>query len=826
MSEVATQHITVTGIVQGVGFRPFVYALAQRHALAGWVLNTAFGVEIIVSGPPDALDAFFVALRDEAPPLAVLDSIQREALDPAAVTDAGFTIRHSAGRAGDFVPVSPDVALCDDCRRELFDPGDRRYRYPFINCTNCGPRYTIIRGVPYDRPLTTMAPFAMCPACQAEYDDPAHRRFHAQPNACPDCGPQLTLRLSSHAAGTEPSPGRGAGAPAGRGSGRTPQFSQNHDGLEADAALIAAQRILAAGGIVAVKGLGGYHLACDATNPAAVDALRSRKGRGDKPFAVMVRDLATVHTFAHADAEEMRLLQARSRPILLLAQRSPFPLAVGVAPGNPTVGVMLPYAPLHELLLQPSPEVAAPPAVLVMTSGNLAEEPIITDDDEALARLAPLADAFLTHNRAIHIHCDDSVVRRFQGETMPIRRGRGLAPLPVRLPFEVAPLLAVGAELKNTLCLTRDRYAFLSQHIGDMENLATLAAFERVFAHLRDLFRCEPSALVCDMHPGYLSTRWAEEHAAATGLPLRKVQHHHAHLAAVMAEHGLPLDSRVIGVICDGTGYGPDGTIWGGEVLVGGYAGYDRVARLRPFPLPGGDAAIKRPYRAALAQLWDAGLAWDAGLPPVQACPPAEQSVLRRQLETGLNCVPTSSLGRLFDAAAALAGVRQTVGYEAQAALEFEALLAGRAIDTSPYPFPVVRVASTQIGTNVRDEYPLQSNAAPVQWEWDARPLVTAIAADVSSGVDRATIAGRFHQAVAATLATTVRSVADATGIDTVALSGGVFQNTTLLAWTLEHLARVGLASVLVHRHVPPNDGGLALGQALIAHARQATEQA
>ena len=814
------RRITVTGIVQGVGFRPFVYTLARRHELGGWVRNTAFGVEIVAVGPTDKLDAFSTALRTQAPPLAMIDGIVQETIalpDSADLGESGsalFTIHHSVAQPDDFVPVSPDVALCSDCRRELFDPGDRRYRYPFINCTNCGPRFTIIREVPYDRPATTMAPFTMCPACRTEYEDPTHRRFHAQPNACPVCGPQLTFASS-------------------------PQGKRLMDIRSAtgDAALIAAQHLLAFGGIVAVKGLGGYHLACDAADTAAVARLRERKGRGDKPFAVMARDLATVHTLAHVDADEARLLQAVSRPILLLEQATPWPLAPGVAPGNPTVGVMLPYTPLHELLLHPSPGLPDPPAVLVMTSGNLAEEPIITDDDEAAQRLAGLADGFLAHNRAIHIHCDDSVVRRFRGTTLPIRRGRGLAPLPVRLPFPLTPVLAVGAELKSTLCLTKAHYAFLSQHIGDMENLATLAAFERIHTHLAALFRCAPQAVVCDRHPAYLSTRWARDYATAHGLPLLQVHHHHAHLAAVMAEHGLPPDAQVIGLICDGTGYGPDGTIWGGEVLVGGYAGYRRVARLRPTPLPGGDAAIKRPYRTALAQLWDAGLPWRAELPPVQTAPPAERAVLQQQLERNFNCVATSSVGRLFDAVAALAGVRQTVGYEAQAALELEALIRPHSPQPIPYPFPLIPAhhrqapLSRQEGTNVTVEYPLQSPDSALQWdyqwEWDARPLLAAMVEDVQAGRPTPDISAAFHAALAKTFAVTCRAAAAATGITTVALSGGVFQNTTLLGWTLDRLADVGFSgsdpsqdpAVLVHRHVPPNDGGLALGQALIAHA-------
>jgi hydrogenase maturation protein HypF len=783
----SARRITVAGIVQGVGFRPFVYNLARRYGLGGWVRNTAAGVEIVVVGPDAVLDAFAAELPVAAPPLAVLDRITVEAIPlPGAPSLIGtavsplFSIQVSTATPGDFVPVSPDVATCDDCLAELRDPSDRRYGYPFINCTNCGPRYTIIRDIPYDRPQTTMAAFTMCPACQAEYDDPSNRRFHAQPNACPVCGPQVWLVPSSRA---------------------EIGLSGLDHGLTGDAAILAAQRLLVAGGIVAVKGLGGFHLACDAANDAAVAALRRRKQRGDKPFAVMARDLAAVETFAEVAPAEARLLLNCNRPILLLGQRMPFPLSPNVAPGNRTVGVMLPYTPLHHLLLDENG-----PAVLVMTSGNLAEEPIITDNDAALARLALLADAFLLHNRDIHVHCDDSVVRRLGDVTLPIRRGRGLAPKPIRLPFSVMPVLAVGGELKNTLCLTNGRYAFLSQHIGDLENLETLAAFERTAAHLQRLFRCEPQVVACDLHPGYLGTRWAHEYAATNNLPLIGVQHHHAHMASVMAEHGLAPDARAIGVIFDGTGYGPDGTIWGGELFVAGYANYSRLGRIAPFPLPGGDAAIQRPYRVALALLWAHGLPWTDDLPPVAACPPAERRVLAQQLARGVNTVLTSSAGRLFDAIASLAGARQTVAYEAQAAMELEALAAP--LTGAPYPLPLERVNAYG---------PTRPSELQLAWRTDA--LVAAVLADVRRGVPPSLIAARFHHGLADAVLDACRVAAGSTGLRTVALSGGVFQNTTLLELVLARLTGAGFTP-LVHRQVPPNDGGLALGQALVAHAQ------
>ncbi len=686
------------------------------------------------------------------------------------------------------MPVSPDVAVCDDCLAELFDPHDRRYRYPFINCTNCGPRFTIIRDIPYDRPMTTMAPFAMCSDCQAEYEDPADRRFHAQPNACPVCGPVLTLLASPRAKAAA----LDLAAP-----------------LSGDDALRQAQRLLDNGRIVAIKGLGGYHLACDAVNDTAVLTLRERKGRGNKPLAVMAADLDAVRRFAHVTPAEERLLTSRERPIVLLRKRAPadcdLRLSEHVAPGNLTVGVMLPYTPLHYLLLHDEGD--APPRVYVMTSGNLSEEPIVKDDDEALDRLASLADAFLLHNRAIHIHCDDSVVRVFRETALPIRRARGYAPFPVRLPQSLQPILAVGGELKNTFCLTNDRYAFLSQHIGDMENLETLHAFEAAVEHFARIFRVQPQTVAHDMHPAYLSTRWAESYASQHDLPRVPVQHHHAHIAGVMAEHGLGADEGVIGVALDGTGYGTDGTIWGGEILLATYGAFQRIGALRPDPLPGGDAAIRRPYRIALAHLWAAGIEWDEALPPLAACPPEERRILERQLETGLNTVPTSSMGRLFDAAASLAGVRQVVTYEAQAAMEFETLAADAAL--APYDLTgAVRPVSPQS---------LQSGISEVQFEIDPRPLLRQLVQDALGGTAPGAISFRFHQAIAAIVRDACLAARDLCGLNVVALSGGVFQNVLLLGAVLDRLQESGFTT-LTHLRIPANDGGLALGQALVAH--------
>jgi hydrogenase maturation protein HypF len=797
----ACRKIHITGIVQGVGFRPFIYNLARRHGLRGWVLNSSAGVDIEAEGTPSALDAFVLALQAEKPPLAVIDSLSVGETPPNGYAE--FTIRHSQSAPGDFVPISPDICICDDCLRELFDPSNRRYLYPFINCTNCGPRFTIIQDVPYDRPLTTMAAFKMCAACQAEYDDPADRRFHAQPNACPQCGPSVRLEIRDWRLEI----GDGKLTP---GNLQSP-ISNLQSLTSSQDAVAAAQEALGQGAILAVKGLGGFHLACDATNDTALRTLRERKGRVDKPFALMAFDAATVERFCWVNAEERALLESRERPILLLRERPGSPISRLAAPGNQTLGVMLPYAPLHYLLLAdggrpaPAPDLPA----LVMTSGNYSEEPIVKDDDEALARLAPLADVFLLHNRDIHARCDDSVVRVHRGKVLPVRRSRGYAPFPVKLPFAVEPTLAVGGELKNTFCLTHDDYAFMSQHIGDMENYETLQAFEQSVAHFCSLFRVQPRLVAYDMHPEYLSTKWAKGQVTnlqppTSNLKLIPVQHHHAHITACMAEHGLSGDEPVIGVSFDGTGYGPDpdvpggAAIWGGEVLVADYAGYRRAAHLAYVPLPGGDSAIRKPYRTALAHLWAAGVGWDPALSPVAACGEAEQGVIRHQLETGFNAIPTSSMGRLFDAAAAIAGVRQTVTYEAQAALEFENLAAEDVTDG--YSFEIESI----------------STACSV---FQPAPIIRAIAADVRAGLAVPVISARFHNAVAGLIRDVCVLVREREGLARVALSGGVFQNVTLLAKAERLLAGAGF-DVLIHRAVPPNDGGIALGQAVVANVQ------
>jgi hydrogenase maturation protein HypF len=559
----SAKRIFVTGIVQGVGFRPFVYGLAIRHHLTGWVCNTSAGVDIVIQGGPADVDSFAKSLPVELPPLARIDSLKVS--DEPDGDFAGFEIRESESIAGAFQPISADTAICADCERELFDPHDRRYLYPFINCTNCGPRFTIIKDIPYDRPATTMAEFTLCETCRGEYENPLDRRFHAQPVACAECGPNLWLvRIDSS----------------------TMDINQG--------ALLAARRFLREGKILAVKGLGGFHLACDAANPVAVDTLRRRKGRIGKPFALMAADLSSIERLCHVGDAERMLLTGREKPIVLLRRRPGNPLADSVAPGVDTLGMMLPYTPLHHLLLnQTDPKLAVEnvPPVLVMTSGNFSEEPIATENQDALERLAPLADAFLLHNRPIYIRCDDSVVKVDPEKQFPIylRRSRGYSPYPVQLPFDVKPTLAVGGELKNTFCLTRDRYAFLSHHIGDMENAEVYQSFEQGVDHLSRLFRITPEIMAHDLHPNYFTTAYA--HRSKLGPQRVEVQHHHAHIAACMADNGLD-NRRVIGLAFDGTGYGTDGTIWGGEVLIADYAGFERFAHLEYLPLPGGDTAI------------------------------------------------------------------------------------------------------------------------------------------------------------------------------------------------------------------------------------------
>ena len=741
------RRLRVSGIVQGVGFRPFVYGLATHMNLAGFVGNDTDGVFIEVESEIALIDLFVATLEASAPPAARIQRIDSEDIRPT--DDTSFRIVESHHAETGTALVSPDLRTCDDCLRELHDPDDRRFGYPFINCTNCGPRFTITERTPYDRPNTTMRPFEMCDACLSEYRNPKDRRFHAQPNACPECGPNV----------------------------RTIPPSE-------DPIADTRQRI-AAGEVVAIKGIGGFHLACDATSDAAVGLLRERKGRVGKPFAVMVSDLETARSIAVVDADEARLLTSRERPIVLLSKHTDAVVSDLAAPGNGYLGVMLPYTPLHDLLIKPRD-------FWVMTSGNVSEEPIVTANDDAVARLNRLADAFVIHDRDIHVPCDDSVVRVLDGAEYPVRRSRGYAPFPVPLPIASPPILATGGELKATFCLAAGHDGFMSQHIGDMENLETLESFTRAVDHFVDLFRIEPELIATDLHPGYLSTRWAERR----NLPVVKVQHHHAHIASVMAEHGIL--EPVVGFSFDGTGYGTDGTIWGGEVLVGAYEEFERVGHLKTTPLPGGDAAVKHPARMALSHLRTAGIPWSDGLPPVSSLSDTERSLLEAQLERGINTIPTTSMGRLFDAVSAIAGVRQRVTYEAQAAIELEALI--DATEGGAYAFDIV-----------------ETNGSLVL---DPAPVLRSIVHDVGAGEAIGVIAARFHRSVAEAIVGTSERVRSRTGLTTVALSGGVFQNVTLTQITRAALIERNF-EVLLHRLVPPNDGGLALGQAVIAAARR-----
>lgn len=747
------RRVRVTGVVQGVGFRPFIFGLATELGLNGLVGNDAEGVFIEVEGASEELDGFQERLMREAPPLARIESLVGVEIEPDGV--AGFAIVESVGGALGTALVSPDLSTCDDCLAELDDPANRRHGYPFINCTNCGPRFTITLRTPYDRPDTTMAAFEMCETCRSEYENPFDRRFHAQPIACEQCGPVIWVE--------------------------TPKGDRIHgDPIDVVRASIAS------GQIVGVKGVGGFHLACDATSDEAVKRLRERKGRSDKPFALMVRDVATAEHLVHLTVQEMGLLTSRERPIVLARARDGSVVSSLVAPGNRMLGVMLPYTPLHHLLLEPG-------EIWVMTSGNRSSEPIVTTNEEARSTLGAIADVFCMHDREIHVPCDDSVVRVVEGAELPVRRSRGYAPYPVALPFAVPAILATGGELKATFCLADDRRAFMSQHIGDMENLETLEAFSRAVTHMEDLFRIRPEVIATDLHPGYLSAQWAER--VAGDRPVIRVQHHHAHIASVMAENGIT--ETVIGFSFDGTGFGPDGTVWGGEVLLADFDAMERVARLRPVLLPGGDSAVERPYRMALAHLYAAGMEWRGDLPPVLACDPLELKVLRVQLAKGLNTIPTSSMGRLFDAVASLAGVRHEVTYEAQAAIEFEALL----------------------GPSTGDGYRFGVEAADDLWEIESEPVLRGVVDDVRAGVSQGEIAARFHDGVISMIVEIAEMLRSAHGLGTVGLSGGVFQNARVAGGAAAALREVKF-NVLTHRLVPPNDGGLALGQVAIA-ARQ-----
>jgi hydrogenase maturation protein HypF len=731
--------IRLRGIVQGVGFRPFVFKAATRLALAGHVLNTSAGLVAEVEGNPQAIDSFVRTITSEAPPLAWIQ--ESEVTEIPVAYDRQFVIRESLAEAGEFALISPDVATCDLCVQDVTDPHNRRYRYPFTNCTNCGPRYSIVEDIPYDRPNTTMSRFRMCPDCQAEYDNPYDRRFHAQPNACPRCGPSLS-------------------APIGE-----------------------AIRRLVDGEIVAIKGLGGFQLACDARNSTAISALRTRKRRSEKPFALMCRDVHAAERLCEMSGEDRSALLSPRRPILILPRRAGADIPEAVAPGNRTLGIMLPYTPLHDLLFA-----GAPYETLIMTSGNISEEPIVVKNEDVLERLGPIADAFLLHDRDIFMRVDDSVVRTFEGATRVLRRARGYVPETIELAMDVPELLACGGELKNTFCLTKGRHAILSQHMGDLENYETLVFFEETLANLKKLFRVTPRAVAHDLHPNYLSTRYALRLPEMRAIG---VQHHHAHIASCMAENAL--GGNVLGVAFDGTGFGTDGQIWGGEFLLASYAGFERLAHLRYVALPGGDAAVRETWRAALSYLLDS--LGTSGLEFLHEIPEQRVRVVRRMIETGLNTVQTSSCGRLFDAVAAMIGLRRQNTFEAQAAIELETI-----------------ADSTEAG-----RYGFAIDSGPA-CQLDFRTAIQEIANDLRQGRSQSCIAGKFHNTVAEAISTTCRRLSRETGLNRIVLSGGTFQNLKLLDRTVTQLRGDGL-EVFLHRNVPPNDGGIALGQAAVAAA-------
>lgn len=809
-------HIHVTGIVQGVGMRPFVYREAMAHGICGWVLNAGDGVHIEAHAPADALDAFVAALSEHAPAAARVEYV--EVVDLAAhgwdtANEQGFRIVASQDQTAHTTLVSPDIATCDDCLRELFDPADRRYHYPFINCTNCGPRFTIIRSLPYDRAATSMNCFPMCPECAAEYADPLDRRFHAQPDACFDCGPHITWREAS--VGGEP--GEAAAMPA---VGTTRETS--------DAIIDRCVELLAGGGIVAIKGLGGFHLACDASNEQAVAELRRRKRRSNKPLAVMVRDLADVERLCHVNDVERGLLAGSIRPIVLLRRRavcesggSPDALALApsVAHDLPELGVMLPYTPLQHLLLAAAE--ARGMHALVMTSGNLSEEPIETDDDLAWERLvaAGIADALLGNDRAILSRYDDSVVRVVDGAVMPVRRARGYAPQPLPLPaLDGAPscVLACGPQQKATIALTREETngeatCFVSQHIGDVENGETFDAWNAARTRLEDLFDLAPAALACDLHPSYLSSQWAREQAREHNLPLVEVQHHHAHIASVMAEAiaagQLTTDARVLGIAFDGTGAGTDGTIWGGEFLVAGLGGFERAAHLRTWALPGGAASVRDARRNAFALLSELGLLEHPGAARLlDSLDEQTRSVTATMIEHGINSPRTSSMGRLFDAAAAILGICDKATYEGEPAIELEAAT-WRALGGK-----TVRLDGNHAGVfTSADDSPIL----------DPQPLIESLLNGIEAGTPADRLALEFHIAITHATTHIACEICNRENLDTVALSGGVFMNRLLLQLLTHELKDAGLA-VLVPHTVPVNDGCIAYGQAAIARARLA----
>jgi hydrogenase maturation protein HypF len=763
---VRRKHILVRGVVQGVGFRPFVYKIATSLGLVGFVFNSSSGVTIEIEGRGSALDQFFQTLKEDPPRLAEIKEISVS--DVELRGDVGFSILGSREEAGAFALVPPDAGTCDECWRDFGDSSNRRFGYPFTNCTHCGPRYTIIRDIPYDRATTTMSAFNMCPDCQAEYENPGDRRFHAQPNACAVCGPSLALVESVDSSLEDVS------------------FAAR-DSL---AIIRQTRALLRSGKIVAIKGLGGFLLACDATNDAAVAELRRRKRRPHKPFALMVRDLDAARKLCRQTAEDEAALLHPRRPIVVLPRRPGGPLSAGLAPGDNTLGVMLPYTPLHYLLFSDSPGTPSEWAALVMTSGNLSEEPIVVNNQEAMLRLGGVADWFLLHNRDIFTRVDDSVTRTFEGRERMLRRSRGFVPQSIDLGIEMDEVVAFGGELKNTFCLTKGRYAILSQHIGDLENYETMRFFEETLDRMKRVFKVVPRAVAHDLHPGYMSTRMALASGVARQIG---VQHHHAHIVSCMAENHLR--GRVLGVAMDGTGFGSDGRIWGGEFLVADFAGFTRRAHLRNVLLPGGDAAVRQPWRMALSYLRDA---FEGEIPDqlrgFQGVDERQVALVDTMLRRRIQTVETSSCGRLFDAVAAMLGLASEVTFEGQAAIALE--------------------AAAESGIDDRYEFEIEEGEPAIL---DLRPVIVSIAKDISSGRRVGQTSARFHNTLSAAIGEMCSRIGSRDGVNRVCLSGGSFQNLYLLGRTVVELRRRSF-DVFLHAQVPANDGGLSLGQAVVAN--------
>ena len=750
-----SKEIRIKGIVQGVGFRPFVFSLAKKHNITGWVRNSSAGVEILACGTSENLFNFSAEIRSNPPPLAVINEFI-ELEKPIKYFD-DFSILSSHTIPGEFIPISPDMSICKDCQKELFDPDNYRYRYPFINCTNCGPRLTIIQKIPYDRPNTTMSKFTMCDRCTTEYENPLDRRFHAQPIACPTCGPQVWFESGGL------------------------KVAYGEESIQQ------VRNYLKSGKVIAIKGLGGFHLACDALNPDAVTNLRKRKKKSDKSFATMAYDIRSIKKYCLISDSERSLLESPQRPIVILNRKMNTDIPGQIAPGLKTLGVMVAYTPLHLLLLEPENGFSD---LLVMTSGNISDEPIAYTNEMARETLSSLADGFLLHDREINTRVDDSVITEFHGNKYFFRRSRGYAPNAISLPNKSLEILAVGGELKNTFCLSKEKYAFISHHIGDLKNIETYQAFIDGIENYKDIFSITPELIACDLHPDYLSTKFARNYSELIKIPLVNIQHHHAHLAACLADNKWEEDDNVIGLCFDGTGFGLDHHIWGGEVLIGGYQMAQRRYHLEYMPLPGGDSAILHPNRIAAAYLKELDFSWDVQIPSIDSLSIEERSVLKQQLNNHLNTPYTSSMGRLFDAIASLIGSRHVVNYEAQAAIELEQI-------SDP---------------SISDSYTFEIGDEIISF----RSLIEKILVDINNKIPAGIIASKFHNSVINLTLDLCKQIKREINLTTVVLSGGVWQNQFLLHKTHQLLSKEGF-SVLIHHDIPPNDGGISLGQAVIA---------